>query len=171
MSADGTTEHMKSIPFTPKQRNKKMETDLRKLFRQATVRGIVPGVRAEVEGRDCKVLAVVLREDRPTAEGLLVLYRFADTEEERLAPLARWPKTKPPKSDQSGRWSTRPSSGTGWKHFLGGEYGVITNAFLDTTGEHFVVYQAESDGTRWARTIESWQTPASTGVDRFVRIR
>lgn len=169
--SDGLTERMESIPFTPQQRNRKMETDLRKLFRLGQSRGIVPGSRAVVDGRDCKVLSVVLREDRPTAEGLLVLYRFVDTEEERLAPLAKWPKTKPAKNDQSGRWSSRPESGTGWKHFRGGEYGVITNAFLDTTGEHFVVYQAESDGTRWARTIESWQTGPTPASPRFVRVR
>ncbi len=169
--SDGLTEHMTSIPFTPEQRNKKMEKDLHKLLRLGQSRGIVPGSRAVVDGRDCKVLTVVLREDRPTEAGLLVLYRFSDTEEERLVPLAKWPKTKPAKNDQSGRWSSRPESGTGWKHHKGGEYGVITNAFLDTTGEHFVIYQAESDGTRWARTIESWQTPPAGYAARFTRVR
>lgn len=144
-----------------------MEKDFQKLLRL----GPRSGAKAVVDGRDCKVLATVLREDKPTTEGLLVLYRFCDTEEERLAPVSRWPKTKPAKSDQSGRWSGRPECGTGWKHFKGTTYGVVTNAFLDTTGEHFVIYQADTgDTTRWARTIESWQSPVG-GQARFVRVR
>lgn len=129
------------------------------------------GTRALIGKRECKVLATVLREDQPTAAGLLVLYRFSDTDEERLVPLRKWPNTKPPREDQTNLWSHRPEAGTSWRHFKGGLYGVMTNACLDTTGEHFVVYQSEENALRWARHIVSWLENTPEGKPRFARVR
>lgn len=136
--------------------------------RLAMKRGPRGGIKFIADGRDCVVLCTCLREDKATADGVVVLYRALDTYEERLVPLKKWPNAKARRENQGGRWTRRPEDGSRWRHYKGGIYTVVTNAFLDETGEHFVVYKAAADGTVWARSIESWLTATADGQPRFV---
>lgn len=129
------------------------------------------GARAVIDGRDVKVLATVLREDDATQSGLLVLYRFCDTDEERLTTLKKWPNTRPAKVDHDHHIKRRPDSGTTWRHYKGGQYGVMTTACSDFGGHPFVVYQCEETAMRWARLLDSWLSLSPEGQPRFVRVR
>lgn len=129
------------------------------------------GARAVIDGRDVKVLATVLREDDATQSGLLVLYRFYDTEEERLTSLKKWPDTRPPKVDHAAQIKRRPEPGTVWEHYKGGRYGVMTTTCSDVGGLAFVIYQCEETTMRWARLLDSWLSFSPEGQPRFVRVR
>lgn len=88
---------------------------------------------------------------------VLAVYDVEETGEVFVCPLRMWGKVYKTTDDCDIRfWSKRPNRASQWRHYKGGIYRVVTNAFHALTGQHFIIYRSDKDNVIWARDAASW---------------
>jgi hypothetical protein len=121
-----------------------------------TVVGVNNTVRVGEEPR--RGLVVAVREDRIGTTGLIVVYEVRSSFEVRACVSKDWPNSKVTrKAEQAYTSSQAPERGSHWRHYKGGEYEVLYNVILDSTGQHYIVYRDRDSGDVWARLADQWE--------------
>lgn len=121
-----------------------------------TVTGLNTTVTVGNEPR--RGLLVAVREDRVGVTGLLVVYEVRSSFEVRACVSKDWPQSKvTKKAEQAYTPSRAPERGSHWRHYKGGEYEVLYNVILDSTGQHYIIYRNRDNGDVWARLGDQWE--------------
>lgn len=116
------------------------------------------GASAKVGDEPRRVLAIAVREDRVGVTGLIVVYEVRSSFEVRACVSKDWPNSKvTKKAEQAYIPSRAPERGSSWQHYKGGEYDVMYNVTLDSTGQHYIIYRDRTNGDVWARAGEQWE--------------
>lgn len=101
---------------------------------------------------------------------LMVVVTREETQEEMICPLELWKEAKLVLTENldTDHWVERPKVGTNWRHYKGGSYRIVTNAFHVVTGQHFVIYKCQTKGYLWARDIKAWTDTVTKDSGREV---
>lgn len=126
-----------------------------------------PRTRSKIANRIVTVICTGVEE---STKNPFVVFEFEDTQETFACPLASWPEdVSEPNTINTDYWSRKPLPGTVWKHFKGGVYNIVCNAFHVETGEHFVIYRSRDSNQVWMRSAESWFERVQAGAKSLAR--